>query len=473
LFDYERQIFHALERPEYLNKRLPTEEEEQIFKQLEIDAEGRRHEKKVNTKATLENLKQERLRAFIHPQKVKHLAVLKASGLGITEFILRWIAWKCLRNNELKGSQIVIFTGPRLELSISLINRIKGLFKPFNIVFTDKETVCNLNGVRIEAFPSHHADSARGLPNISVIFADEFSFFPDHEVDNIMDIMLRNVPKSNPYLIAVSTPQKPNDAMDRLLKEPFEESPFKRLPLDWTFGAGKIYSQEEIDKIKNSRSFEREFCLKFKGLEGNVFSQLAIDNCQKIEYDPEQMVYGCKISVGLDPSFGSSKYGVVVTRFVNGRIEVLEAEEYDRPEFQQMIDRVWEIKKKYGTLSTLYCDAANPVVWQSLKKMMGENSNDSYVFSRLAFYDKQGSSPSSEMRIIPVPFSINHAKMLQHLKLLIDEGFIAIHPRFEKLITSLRTAVATEYKLDKSGKTTQHRDIFDAFRLAVQLYDKE
>jgi hypothetical protein len=97
-----------------------------------------------------------------------------------------------------------------------------------------------------------------------------------------MDIMLRNVPKSNPYLIAVSTPQKPNDAMDRLLKELFEKSPFKWLLLDWTFGANRIYSQEEIDKIKTSRSFEREFCLKFKGLEGNVFSQLAIDNCQKL-----------------------------------------------------------------------------------------------------------------------------------------------------------------------------------------------
>jgi hypothetical protein len=57
--------------------------------------------------------------------------------------------------------------------------------------------------------------------------------------------------------------------------------------------------------------------------------------------------------------------------------------------------------------------------------------------------------------------------------MLIDEGLIAISPRFEKLITSLRTAVATEYKLDKSGKTTQHHDILDAFRLAVQLYDKE
>ena len=105
--------------------------------------------------------------------------------------------------------------------------------------------------------------------------------------------------------------------------------------------------------------------------------------------------------------------------------------------------------------------------------MFGENSNDSYVFSRLAFYDKKGTGPSREMRIIPIPFSINHAKMLQHLKMLIDEGLIAISPRFEKLITSLRTAVATEYKLDKSGKTTQHHDILDAFRLAVQLYDKE
>jgi hypothetical protein len=57
-------------------------------------------------------------------------------------------------------------------------------------------------------------------------------------------------------------------------------------------------------------------------------------------------VRSCKISVGLDPSFGSSKYGVVVTRVVNGRIEVLEAEEYDRPEFQQMLDKIWDIKQK-------------------------------------------------------------------------------------------------------------------------------
>lgn len=154
------------------------------------------------------------------------------------------------------------------------------LSKNHDVTFTEKETVCNLQGTRIEAFPSHHADSARGLPNISAILVDEFSFIPDRETDNIMDIMLRNVPKSNPYLIAVSTPRQQGDAMYKLLSVPYEESPFKWLKLDWTYGVGKIFTQEELDKIKdNERTFEREYNLKFSGLEGNLLSETAIQRC--------------------------------------------------------------------------------------------------------------------------------------------------------------------------------------------------
>jgi hypothetical protein len=123
------------------------------------------------------------------------------------------------------------------------------LFKPLGITFTDKETVLNLNGVRIEAFPSHHATTARGLPNVSLIFVDEASFIPDREATEIMDVMLRYVPKSNPYLIAVSTLQKPGDLMDQIMSESFESSPFKKLWLDWTYGVNKIYSQEDIEGV--------------------------------------------------------------------------------------------------------------------------------------------------------------------------------------------------------------------------------
>jgi hypothetical protein len=49
------------------------------------------------------------------------------------------------------------------------------------------------------------------------------------------------------------------------------------------------------------------------------------------------------------------------------------------------------------------------------------------------------------------------------------DGKIAINPdRFDKLITSLRTAVDNDGVLDKEA--TSYNDIFDAFRLALKFY---
>jgi hypothetical protein len=47
-------------------------------------------------------------------------------------------------------------------------------------------------------------------------------------------------------------------------------------------------------------------------------------------------------------------------------------------------------------------------------------------------------------------------------------GRIAINPVFDKLITSLRTAVDNDGTLDK--ESTLYNDIFDAFRLALKFY---
>ena len=81
-----------------------------------------------------------------------------------------------------------------------------------------------------------------------------------------------------------------------------------------------------------------------------------------------------------------------------------------------------------------------------------------------------------QMFIVPVPFSVEGAHMLQHAKWILEEtepdgsSLVAIHPSYEKLLTSLRTAVATEYKLRKDE--TAHSDILDAFRLALQFYKR-
>jgi hypothetical protein len=52
--------------------------------------------------------------------------------------------------------------------------------------------------------------------------------------------------------------------------------------------------------------------------------------------------------------------------------------------------------------------------------------------------------------------------------MLLERGYIAINPAFDKLLTSLRTAVAEENILDK--ESTSYADVFDAYRLALKHY---
>jgi hypothetical protein len=49
-----------------------------------------------------------------------------------------------------------------------------------------------------------------------------------------------------------------------------------------------------------------------------------------------------------------------------------------------------------------------------------------------------------------------------------QNGLMAIHPKFNKLITALRTAVENEGSLDKEA--TNHDDLFDSFRLSAQFW---
>ena len=50
-----------------------------------------------------------------------------------------------------------------------------------------------------------------------------------------------------------------------------------------------------------------------------------------------------------------------------------------------------------------------------------------------------------------------------------DGGYVAINAKFDKLITSLRTAVEKgEGMLDKEA--TPYNEIFDAFRLAMKMF---
>jgi hypothetical protein len=252
---------------------------------------------------------------------------------------------------------------------------------------------------------------------------------------------------------------------------------YKKVFLDYTYGLGKIYTKEEIDKAKQSPSFPREYELAYAGLIGNVFSLTSIENATKTRYDPDYINQNAKKSIGIDPGFGSSKFAIVITQYVDGKIQIIHAEEYDRPNFATMIDTIWQLKQKCGHISNIYVDAANPEVWESLKREFNEPFNQQYIRDQIAECKKYNLNIEDRMNVVPVPFSIEGAHMLQHAKWLMEEteedgsSLIAIRKdAFHKLITGLRTAVANEYKLDK--EVTSHSDLVDAFRLALIFYKR-
>jgi len=407
----------------------------------------------------------------------KHLWIKKATGLGVSEFMLRFMAWLCLKDNTLSGSQMCIVTGPRIDLAIALIDRMKKLFSSSSkglatTTFNTKETVIELNGVKIEAFPSHHLDAMRGLPNVSFILLDEADFFPPGQQQDARDVSERYIAKSNPYIVMVSTPNAPDGLFERIEKEAENTCLYKRLFLDYTYGIGKIYAAEEIEKSKQSPSFEREYNLKYLGKIGNVFHtkdiEAAIEKGKKYDPDNFNQSYFTSISMGVDPAYGSSAFGIVVTRFADGIVQILYAEEYHRPDYNEMLSMVYGLMSKYQ-VDKVYIDGANPSFIKSLKLQIGEEADYDKVIAR---YRSQGlGDATKDMRIVPVNFNSEHKAMLGHCKMIVENegGRIAINPdRFDKLITSLRTAVDNDGVLDK--ESTSYNDIFDAFRLALKFY---
>jgi hypothetical protein len=156
--------------------------------------------------------------------------------------------------------------------------------------------------------------------------------------------------------------------------------------LDYTYGIGKIYTAEEIEKAKQSPSFELEYNLKYLGKIGNVFHtkdiEAAIEKGRK--YNPDDFnpsFYFTSRSMGIDPAWGSSAFGIVVTQWEDNHIHILHAEEYRRPDYNELLSTVYSLMSKYS-VDKVYIDGANPSFIKSLKLQIGEDPDYDKVIAR-------------------------------------------------------------------------------------------
>ena len=210
-------------------------------------------------------------------------------------------------------------------------------------------------------------------------------------------------------------------------------------------GKGKIYTQQEIDEVKDDRTFRGEFCLDYAGKQGNLLSpvkiQTAIDTGNKLEHIKPN-IYNL-FSLGIDPAFGSSAFALVLTEHIKeeNKIRVFVAEQYENhPDPNDMIDRIFDIHRQYHNC-WIFCDAAARGFITSLKIAMGENPN----------YERVEDVLPGNNKVIPVAFSTTHKQMISHMAQLFNDEYIGVAEKFDKLIISLKTAVVNEYSLDKES----------------------
>jgi hypothetical protein len=174
----------------------------------------------------------------------------------------------------------------------------------------------------------------------------------------------------------------------------------------------------------------------------------------------------------IDPAFSSSKFAILVGEWLrkDRMINIVFAEELDKPSYEQAIDTIWRLTKQLGNIVNIGVDASNPELILSLKNKLGENSKWKYIHEKTSLCKKNNLNLAHYMTVVPIVFNTeNNNFMSSHSKKLLDDSRgLSINEKHTKLITALKGAIFNEYKLDKDE--SPHNDLTDCFNMLCTFF---
>lgn len=362
-----------------------------------------------------------------------------------------------------------ILTAPRLELTVDIVTRLKNIFTRNNLLTFDSKnnTVCYLNGVTIEAFPSNLGiRSLRGYSDLVMITCDEASWFNINQNQEVIDTIERYYSKSNPIIVLCSTPQKIGDLMYNIKQQPEHERFYRLMELPYQVGLNKIYTEQEIAIQRKSLSFPREMECSFESSIDALFNSYSIDQCIADKYDTT-FYQGLTCWGGCDPGFSTSKFATVVIAWANGKLQVMHEEEVEYANPDIMRSRLHSIIQEWN-LCRLFIDSSSIFLIRQLCSDYGipdvtlwdDKTKDQLL---------QTNSCGGANLIQSVNFRTKAGPMLELLHKVISTQQIRIDPQFKGIISSLRTASTKQfgglYQLDKQA--TSSDDLLDALRMSL------
>jgi hypothetical protein len=187
--------------------------------------------------------------------------------------------------------------------------------------------------------------------------------------------------------------------------------------------------------------------------------------------------------MSIDVGWGSSNTAIIVSRFVNGKVQIIYSKDFTRAVFSDIIDEIRRLYNKCNGKDNLQCiiiDAANTELYIALCQKFKQNPSLEYLREKQLHAKKVNRPLEEYLFVCPVAFgSQTHGgqQLLAHTRRIIEEQEdedgsalvgIAKTKQFEDLITSCRSAYAVEDKLDK--ERTVFADSFDALRMNLSYY---
>lgn len=382
----------------------------------------------------------------------------KPPKIGATQLYLTWAMHQACVNPLWINGQVAIVVGTRGEEAGKMIERCKEILaykdeegKPIrdsdgNImtkVAIDEDyntrREFSVNSVEFRAHPADNIDSIRSQPNMVFILIDEIAFFRMVEQQKVRDAFEHYIGASNVKIVLITTAGfSPGGVGYEIETE--QNSIYRKHLYDYNVGLvvhpesmTSLYIKEEIDKLRGSTSFNRNFMGIWGYGAGNIFDSRTLDEVSRENYELKD-IRGLPNVLSIDPAYGkvrdklSSKFAILGMYKENGIIYTRSCVELEEPSDEEALKIIRRELQRYG-YSNLVCDGHWTGIINSFNK---------------------------DMNAYGIVYSDHLVDMVDKAQEETNDLKVRIHPTHEPLIVQLRSI-----KKDEKGTPNKKESRFD------------
>ena len=404
-------------------------------------------------------------------------AILKSPKLGISQFWILFMLWKCLTDKAWQFGQCMITVATAGDEVQRMLKRCKDILDnpyhpiPYNLGYRTNLNQFTVNNVEVMVLPPNSIDQLRSKTNARLILLDEVAFFNRMIDDSRVQAAAEHYYGSrNYYLVMVSTaPETAGGFFMKLIKDGDPRYHIIRWTNPKKYGLAKhpdsgtsLYDPKYIELQKDTPTFKRNFLGLVGHGAGDIFDSNIIDSISNKSFRiPPRFSYYTS-ALGVDPAHGHGKrktaprFGIVGLYKQGGIYYTGYMKELESPSADEGRDAIHAAMSK--GFKTLCIDAADPGLIGEMRKK--------YHVVPMNFNSLQTGNATEE---VVKGEELKYEESLKMIDLVervtCQKKLVRIHPSHDSLLDQLRAITRNTRLLP--DKTQSRFDLGDAYQMAL------